>query len=188
MSPTSCVPWGKLLNLSGPQFPQLWKMENNSTCYRGRLAEINILIFMECLPRSNNKWRLLCLLTLPPPIPSPSLLYDCVRAQLLSHVWLFASPWTGTRQAHLSMGFPSKNTRVGCCFLLQGIFLTQGSNHISFVSCIVVPRFFSPVWLFSTLWNVACQAPLSMGFLRHEYWSGLPFPSPGDLPDPGTEP
>ena len=35
---------------------------------------------------------------------------------------------------------------------------------------------------------VACQAPLSMGFSRQEYWSGLPFPSPGDLPDPGIEP
>ena len=34
---------------------------------------------------------------------------------------------------------------------------------------------------------IACQAPLPMGFLRHEYWSGLPFPSPGDLPDPGIE-
>ena len=37
-------------------------------------------------------------------------------------------------------------------------------------------------------WTVARQAPLSMGFLRQEYWSGLPFPSPGDLPDPGIEP
>ena len=36
-------------------------------------------------------------------------------------------------------------------------------------------------------WIVACQASLSMGFPRQEYWSGLPFPSPGDLPDPGTE-
>ena len=36
-----------------------------------------------------------------------------------------------------------------------------------------------------TPWTVACQAPLSMGFSRQEYWSGLPFPSPGDLPDPG---
>ena len=35
---------------------------------------------------------------------------------------------------------------------------------------------------------ITCQAPLSMGFSRHEYWSGLPFPSPGDLPDPGIEP
>ena len=39
-----------------------------------------------------------------------------------------------------------------------------------------------------TPWTVARQAPLSMGFPRQEYWSGLPFPSPGDLPDPGIEP
>ena len=37
-------------------------------------------------------------------------------------------------------------------------------------------------------WTVAQQAPLSMGFSRKEYWSGLPFPSPGDLPDPGIKP
>ena len=36
--------------------------------------------------------------------------------------------------------------------------------------------------------NIACQAPLSMGFPRQEYWSGLPFPSSGDLPGPGMEP
>ena len=41
--------------------------------------------------------------------------------------------------------------------------------------------------LFVTLWTVAYQAPLSMGFSRQEYWSGVPFPSPGDLPDPGIE-
>ena len=39
-----------------------------------------------------------------------------------------------------------------------------------------------------TPWTVACQAPLSMGCSRQEYWSGLPFPSPGDLPNPGIEP
>ena len=37
-------------------------------------------------------------------------------------------------------------------------------------------------------WTIACQAPLSMGFSRKEYWSGLPFPSPGDLPNPEIEP
>ena len=40
---------------------------------------------------------------------------------------------------------------------------------------------------FATPWTVACQAPLSMGFPRQEYWTGLPFLSPGDLPDPGME-
>ena len=46
----------------------------------------------------------------------------------------------------------------------------------------------SCVRLFVTLWTVAHQAPLSMGFPRQEYWSRLPFPPPGDLPDPGIEP
>ena len=41
--------------------------------------------------------------------------------------------------------------------------------------------------LFATLWTVTHQAPLSMGFSRQDYWSGLPFPSPGDLPNPGIE-
>ena len=47
---------------------------------------------------------------------------------------------------------------------------------------------FSRVRPFATLWTVAHQAPLSMGFSRQEYWSGLPCPPPGDLPDPGAEP
>ena len=42
--------------------------------------------------------------------------------------------------------------------------------------------------LFATSWTVACQTPLSMGFPRQKYWSGLPFPTPGDLSDPGIEP
>ena len=46
----------------------------------------------------------------------------------------------------------------------------------------------SRVRLFATSWTVAYQAPPSIGFSRQEYWSGLPFPSPGDLPNPGMEP
>ena len=46
----------------------------------------------------------------------------------------------------------------------------------------------SRVQLFATPWTVAHQAPPSTGFSRQEYWSGLPFPSPGDLPDSGIEP
>ena len=42
--------------------------------------------------------------------------------------------------------------------------------------------------LTATLWTVACQAPLSVGFSRQEYWNGLPCPPPGTLPDPGVEP
>ena len=46
----------------------------------------------------------------------------------------------------------------------------------------------SRVWLSVTPWTVAYQAPLSMGFSRQDYWNGLPFPSPRDLPDSGIEP
>ena len=45
----------------------------------------------------------------------------------------------------------------------------------------------SRVWLFVTPWTVAHQAPLSMEFSMQEYWSQLPFPPPGDLPDPGIK-
>ena len=49
-------------------------------------------------------------------------------------------------------------------------------RHLVMSNCFVAP------------WSVACQAPLTMGFFKQEYWSGLPFPSPGDLPDPGRKP
>ena len=49
-------------------------------------------------------------------------------------------------------------------------------------------RYYTRVQLFATPWTVAHQTPPSMEFSKQEYWSGLPFPSPGDLPDPGIEP
>ena len=49
-------------------------------------------------------------------------------------------------------------------------------------------KLLSRVQLFATPWTVAYQAPQSMEFSRREYWSGLPFPSPGDLPDPEIKP
>ena len=53
---------------------------------------------------------------------------------------------------------------------------------------IILLSHFSHVQLFVTPWTVACQAPRSMGFSRQEYWSGLPCPPPGYLPDPGIKP
>ena len=53
---------------------------------------------------------------------------------------------------------------------------------------VLVVLSFTRVQLFMTPWTVAPQAPLSIGIPRQEYWSGLPFPSSGDLPDPGIEP
>ena len=108
----------------------------------------------------------------------------------------FLCPWNS----------PGKNTGVGCHSVLQGIFPTQGSNpglphcrrilyHLSHQGslqwCVVVVvggLVAKSCPTLATPWTVACQAPLFMGFSRQEYWSGLPFPSPGDLPDPGIEP
>ena len=56
---------------------------------------------------------------------------------------------------------------------------------------IYAPNIGAPQYIdkhFVTPWTVAYQAPPSMGFSKQEYWSGLPFPSPGDLPDPGIKP
>ena len=65
---------------------------------------------------------------------------------------------------------------------------TRKSSHSSFLKnlCVVCvcSHTLSHVCLLETLWTVAHQAPLSMGFSRQEYQNGLPFPSPGDLPDP----
>ena len=60
-------------------------------------------------------------------------------------------------------------------------------NELGFVVRVKV-KSLSRVQLFETPWTVTYQALLSMGFSRQEYWSGLPFPSPGDLPDPAIEP
>ena len=62
-------------------------------------------------------------------------------------------------------------------------FVLQGQSERK-----VKVKSLSHVQLFATPWTVALQDPLSMGFSRQKYWSGLPFPSPGDLPDPGIKP
>ena len=56
------------------------------------------------------------------------------------------------------------------------------------IGLVKLVKLLSRVQLFATLQSIAHQAPLSMGFPRQEYWSGLPFPSPGALPNPGIEP
>ena len=97
-----------------------------------------------------------------------------------SHVWLFVTPWTVAYQAPGSLvhgDFPGKSTGVGSHFLLLYI-------HIKSV---YVLSHFHCVGLFATPCTVACQAPLSMEFPRQEYWSGVSFPSPGDLPHPGIK-
>ena len=75
--------------------------------------------------------------------------------------------------------------RVCVCFVHWYILSLE--NKAYHMMCVCV-KSLSRVQLFVTPWTVAHQAPLSMGFSRQEYWSGLPFPFPGHVPDPGIEP
>ena len=78
---------------------------------------------------------------------------------------------------------PSTSTKSSSLLSPYGNYLT-----IFFLGCVHACCHFRRVRLFATLWTLAHQAPLSMGFSRQEYWSGLPCPPPGDLLDPGIEP
>ena len=71
------------------------------------------------------------------------------------------------------------------CQITNGIFHRLRTKI--FTICARVLSRFICVRLFVTLWTLACQALLSMGLSRQDYWSGLPYPSPGNLPDPGIE-
>ena len=95
--------------------------------------------------------------------------------------------------------WPRDRTWVPCisCFGRQVLYhwATWGALYTFIImqiksesSTYLLLSYFSCVRFFATLWTVACQVPLSLGFSRQEYWSGLPFPSPGDLPNPGIEP
>ena len=79
------------------------------------------------------------------------------------------------------------NFQNSCKFLSQLVIAEIGFQisilWTNFCACYVL----SHVQLFVTSWTVACQAPLSMEFSRQKYWSELPCPSPGDLPEPGIE-
>ena len=73
-----------------------------------------------------------------------------------------------------------RNLEVKRCLLFRRKTITNlgGGGGLVPKSCLTL----------ATPWTIACQGPLSMGFSRQEYWSGLPFPSPGDLPHPGIKP
>ena len=103
------------------------------------------------------------------------------------HHWLdgHESGWTpgvGDWQGGLSAvihGFAKSQTRLSDLTELNWIFIFKVKVKL---------KSLSRVWLFGIPWTVAYQTSLSMGFSSKEYWSGFPFPSPGDLPNPGIEP
>ena len=105
--------------------------------------------------------------------------------QLLSHVWLFVTPWTEECQASLSF------TVSQSLLKLMTIESMIPPNHL--ILCrplLLLPSIFPSisVQLLVTTGTVACQAPLSMEFSRQGCSGGLPFPPPGDLPNAGMEP
>ena len=134
------------------------------------------------------------------------MVLDLSKVKLLSRVRLFATPWTISYQAPLSMEFSRQEYWSGLPFPSPGDLPDTGIEPRSpALQADALPS--EPpekpdlskerkiesvsdgrVRFFATPWTVARQALLSMGFPRQEYWSGLPFPPPGHLPDSGIEP
>ena len=118
--------------------------------------------------------------------------------------WDFPGKSTGVGwHAHLQGIFPIQESDPGllhcgqmfylwatrealACYRKSKINQRQGGNICKIHECECISH--SVVWLFVTPWTIAHQAPLSMELSRQEYWSRVPFPSPGDLPNPGIEP
>ena len=106
--------------------------------------------------------------------------------------------WPGIKPGPLALGVWSlshwKAKEVPHFLMLNQLYIPGIKSY--WLSCKIIilsimkvkVKSLSRVRLFVTPWTVAYQAPPSMGSSRQEYWSGLPFPSPGDLPDPGIEP
>ena len=98
-------------------------------------------------------------------------------------------------QIFLKFLFLSRSLFI-CCRISQRLVLCSLVFKLFFLFWATLPlesekvkvKSLSHVQLFETSWTVTCKSPPSMGFSRQDYWSGLPFPSPGDLPDPGIEP
>ena len=85
----------------------------------------------------------------------------------------------------ISSSLPMFIALLSNCF--YKLLYTFVHSYIYFYTACVLSRF-SHVRLLVNLWPVACHAPMSVGFSRQEYWSGLPCPSPGDLPNAGIKP
>ena len=83
--------------------------------------------------------------------------------------------------------FGDKFVSLSIKFLIRVLLEFSSSFRLNNILLCVLSCI-SHVWLFATPWTVVLQAPLAMGVSRQEYWSGLPFPFPGDLPDPGIKP
>ena len=121
---------------------------------------------------------------------TPSALQgDVERANALKLHLLAASslPATcpGARNPE-SLGSASLHGRGEGKLFLRDFMEVRSKNNHNVHACML--SHFSHVWLFGTPWTVDHQAPLSMGFFGQEYWSELPCPTPGNIPNPGIKP
>ena len=89
-----------------------------------------------------------------------------------------------------SRGSSQPRNQTGLSYIAGRVFTTWAIReaYLKYKKMKVKVKSLSRVWLFATPWTVAHQASPSLGFSRQDYWSGLPFPSPGELPDPAIEP
>ena len=111
--------------------------------------------------------------------------------ELMAHIMTlnkslpFFSLYVNNFDLYLSSAFLYFYFFIFCTCSAEGLLISLLVNTNIYYSEV---KLLSHVQLFATPWTVAHQAPQSMEFSRQEYWSGVPFPSPGDLPDPGIEP
>ena len=110
----------------------------------------------------------------------------------VSKNWTWLSDWTTAKttfKADIERHFKHYHLRLLSLSILTSTLLSFGARvTLDSWKSILKVQLFSCVQLFVTLWTIAHQPSLSIGFSRQEYWSGLPFPLPGDLPNPGIEP
>ena len=120
---------------------------------------------------------------------------DCVFGWVTCICWEHRMVWwivgalccmNKTGRSFASLHFTPRGWGWGC----RGTNTCRSSPHpvMDWKWTVVAVELLSHVWLFVTPWTVVCQVPLPMGFPRQEYWSGVPFPPPGDLPNSGIEP
>ena len=110
---------------------------------------------------------------------------------LLASSLLWLNPWFRVFYRNLFMLFSGLN--LSSSFRIWSELLTTAPNILRRTASVQATALFfacmlNPAWLFVTPWTTAHQVPRSMDFPRKEYWSWLPFPPPGYLPDPGIEP
>ena len=104
------------------------------------------------------------------------------------HHWLLGKFGGWKQEGKQGIVLPSRTSRTPSSLCAPVGARNPRAAAYQLSLCTVSAQSLTCVQLFSIPWTVALQAPLSMGFPRKEYWSGLPFPSPGDLPNPGIEP